>query len=107
MIAASELLQNIYISTVVNTVDLYIYICKKYIHTLFSYVIYDIFYLYTFFDVIVFNMLNYMYVCVYKEYWPLVSFLVYKCSRLLRKVPVDSTCIFLSSLDGVFVDAEY
>ena len=60
-----------------------------------------------FFDVIVFNMLNYMYVCVYKEYWPLVSFLVYKCSRLLRKVPVDSTCIFLSSLDGVFVDAEY
>ena len=46
-------------------------------------------------------------VCVYKEYWPLVSFLVYKCSWFLKKGPVDSTCIFLSSLDGVFVDVEY
>lgn len=35
MIAASELLQNIYISTVVNTVDLYIYM-QKYMHTIFK-----------------------------------------------------------------------
>ena len=64
MIAASELLQNIYKSTVVNTVDLYIY-AKIYAH--YSYVIYDIFYLYTFFDVIVFNML--------KKYILFVSFM--------------------------------
>lgn len=60
MMAAPQLLQNLYISTVINTVDLYIYIYMQnlYTHTLFSYVIDDIFYLYTFLDVIVFNMLK-------------------------------------------------
>ena len=66
MIAASKLLQNIYISTVVNTVDLYIYICKKYIHY-FLMSSMTFFYLYTFFDVIVFNML--------KKYILFVSFM--------------------------------
>ena len=42
---------------------------KIYTHTLFSYVIYDIFYLYTFFDVIVFNML--------KKYILFVSFMCF------------------------------
>lgn len=39
---------------------------KIYAHTLFSYVTYDFFYLYTSFDVIVFNMLNkYILFCVF------------------------------------------
>lgn len=65
MIAASELLQNIYINSgkycriiyIYTHTHIYIYAKYIYTHTIFL-MSSDIFYLYTFFDVIVFNMLN-------------------------------------------------